>query len=164
MKGAPLMSSEIDAKIKKAKEALKQFGYNAADVSTKEFYDYMTGELFSDDPTTLRDVLGNEYIMIHELVEISELKRIGRKIDKRVIMETPKIPFYTTHFDAMETELKYALYKSDTYWARIRLRQHKESVLDDDPNLPEELRSRAEEIYEKYRILAKQMSEQPITL
>ncbi len=164
MQGAPLMSSEIDAKIKKAKEALKQFGYNAADVSTKEFYDYMTGELFSDNPTTLRDVLGNEYIMIHELVEISELKRIGRKIDKRVIMETPKIPFYTTHFDAMETELKYALYKSDTHWARIRLRQHKESVLDDDPNLPEELRPRAEEIYEKYRILAKQMLEQPITL
>ena len=164
MKGAPLMSSEIDARIKKAKEALKQFGYNAADVSTKEFYDYMTGELFSDDPTTLRDVLGNEYIMIHELVEISELKRIGRKIDKRVIMETPKIPFYTTHFDAMETELKYALYKSDTYWARIRLRQHKESVLDDDPNLPEELRPRAEEIYEKYLRLAKEASDQPVTL
>lgn len=158
------MPNEIDTRIKKAKEALKQFGYDPVDVSAKEFYDYMTGEIFSDDPTTLRDVLGNEYIMIHELVEISGLKKIGRKIDKSVIMETPKIPFYTAHFDAMETELKYALYKNDTYWAKIRLRQHKESVLDDDPNLPEELRPRAEDIYEKYRKLAKQMSEQPITL
>jgi hypothetical protein len=102
--------------------------------------------------------------MIQELVEISELKRIGRRIDKHVIMETPKIPFYTAHLTAMETELKYALYKGDTYWAKIRLRQHKESVLDDDPNLPEELRPRAEGIYEKYRRLAKQASERPATL
>jgi hypothetical protein len=157
-------SHEIDLKIREAKKALEQFGYDAADVSAKEFYDYMTGEIFSEDPTTLRDVLGNEYIMIHELVEISELKKIGRRIDKRVIMETPKIPFYTAHLTAMETELKYALYKGDTLWAKIRLRQHKESVLDDDPNLPEELRPRGEEIYEKYRTLAKQASERPMTL
>jgi hypothetical protein len=158
------MSHEIDVKIRLAREALKHFGHDSVDVSAEEFYDYMTGEIFSDDPTTLRDVLGNEYIMIHELVEIGELKKIGRKIDKHVIMETPKIPFYTAHFNAMETELKYALYKGDTYWAKIRLKQHRESVLDDDPNLPEELRPRAEEIHEKYRRLAKQASEQPVTL
>jgi hypothetical protein len=155
------MSNEIDAKIRKAKEALKQFGQDLVDVSAKEFFDYMTGEIFSDDPTTLRDVLGNDYIMIHELVEISELKRMGRKIDEHVIMETPKIPFYTAHLTAIETELKYALYKGDTYWAKIRLKQHKESVLDDDPNLPDELRPTAEEIYEKYRRLAKQASSNP---
>jgi hypothetical protein len=156
--------NQIDTRIKKAKKALKQFGYDPTYVSAKEFYDYMTGEIFSDDPTTLRDVLGNEYIMIHELVEIGELKKIGRKIDKHVVVETPKIPFYAAHLTAMETELKYALYKGDTYWAKIRLRQHKESVLDDDPNLPEKLRPRAEEIYEKYRRLAKQTSEQPMIL
>ena len=162
--GSEPTSNEIDSRIVEAKEALKEFGYDPVDVSAKEFYDYMTGEIFSDDPTTLQDVLNNEYIMIHELVEISELKKTGRKIDKRVIMETPKIPFYTAHFNAMETELQYALHKRDTYWAKIRLRQHKESILDDDPNLPEELRPRAEEIYEKYRRLAKDMSDQPITL
>lgn len=158
------MSHEIDVKIRHAREALKRFGHAPVDVSAEEFYDYMTGEIFSDDPTTLRDVLGNEYIMIHELVEIGELKKIGRKIDKHVIMETPKIPFYTAHFNAMETELKYALYKGDTYWAKIRLKQHKESILDDDPNLPEELRPRAEEVYEKNRRLAKQASGQPVTM
>ncbi len=163
MEGAS-MSSEIDAKIRKARDALREFGYFPVDVSAREFYDYMTGEIFSEDPTTLQDVLNNEYIMIHELTEISELKKIGRKIDKRVIMETPKISVYTAHFYAMEAELKYALYKRDTFWAKIRLRQHKESVLDDDPNLPGELRPRAEEIYEKYRRLAKETSEQPITL
>jgi hypothetical protein len=124
----------------------------------------MTGEIFSDDPTTLQDVLNNEYIMIHELVEISELKKTGRRIDTRVIMETPKTLVYTAHFDAIEAELKYALHKRDTYWAKIRLRQHKESVLDDDPNLPEELRPRAEEIHEKYRRLAKEIANEPLTM
>jgi len=158
------MLNEIHSRISKGREALKEFGYDSVDVSAEEFYDYMTGEIFSDDPTTLRDVLGNEYIMIHELVEISELKNLGRKIDKRVIMETPKIPFYAAHLNAMETELRYALHKRDTYWMKIRLRQHKESVLDDDPNLPEELRPRAEKIYEKYRRLAKRESERPLIL
>jgi hypothetical protein len=157
-------SSEIEPQISKAKQALAELGYGPVDVSAKEFHDYMTGPIFSEDPTTLRDVLGNEYIMIHELAEIMELKKIGRKIDKNVIMETPKIPFYTAHFNAMETELKYALRRGDTFWAKIRLRQHKESVLDDLPNLPEELRPRAKEIYEKYHNLAKQASEQPLTL
>lgn len=158
------MSNEIDSKIRKAAETLKAFGYGTIDVSAREFYDYMTGDIFSDDPTTLRDVLGNEYIMIHELVEISELKKIGRRIDQRVIVDTPKIPFYSAHLNAMETELKYALSKGDTYWVKMRLKGFKDSVLDDDPNLPEKLRPRAEEIYEKYRRLAKQASEQPVTL
>lgn len=37
------------------------------------------------------------------------------------------------------------------FWVKIRLRQHKESVLDNDPNLPEEMRPRAETIFEKFR-------------
>jgi hypothetical protein len=156
--------NEIDSRISGAAAALKKVGYYPADVSAKEFFDYMMGPIFSDDPTTLRDVLGNEYIMIHELVEISELKKIGRKINKHTIMETPKIPFYKAHLNAMETELKYALYRRDTFWAKVRLREHKESVVDDDPNLPEELRLKAKEIYEKYRQLAKEISNQPMTL
>jgi hypothetical protein len=144
------MLDEISSKIRVAKRALKRVGYVAMDVSPQEFFDYMTGEIFSEDPTTLRDVLGNEYIMVHELVEMSELKKMGRTIDKRVIVDSPKTTIYTAHFAAMETELSYALQKGDTYWARWRLKTHKTSVLDDDPNLPEELRPRAQEIFKRF--------------
>ena len=51
----------------------------------------------------------------------------------------------------MQTELNYALYKRDYFWVKIRLRQYKESVLDDDPNLPKEMRPRAEKLFEKFR-------------
>ena len=96
------MLGEIDSKIVKAKEALKQVGCDRIDVSAREFYDWMTGEIFSDDPTTLRDVLGNEYLMIHELVEISELKKMGRTVDKRVIVGSPKTAIYNAHLTAMD--------------------------------------------------------------
>ena len=51
---------EIDTKLERAKKALETIKYPSEDVSAKEFYDYMTGEIFSEDTTTLRDVLGNE--------------------------------------------------------------------------------------------------------
>jgi hypothetical protein len=156
-----LVLDEIGRKIRIAKKALKLLGYVVADVSEREFYDYLTGEVFSDDPTTLRDVLGNEFIMIHELVEISELKTLGARIDRRVIVDSPKTMIYMAHFAAMETELNYALLMGDTFWARFRLNQHKTSVLDGDPNLPKEMRPKAEEILKKYRKLIETYSNAP---
>jgi hypothetical protein len=144
---------EINEKIKRAREALKSIDYVTENVSAQEFHDYMTGEIFSEDPTTLADVLGNEYIMVHELAEISELKKMGRHIDKRVIVDSPKTVIYEAHFNAIELELNYALFKSDYYWVKVRLKQHRESVLEDDPNLPEMLRPRGEEILKKFSAL-----------
>jgi hypothetical protein len=150
------LSEEIEARIRQAKKALKKIGYISEDVSAREFYDYMTGEIFSEDTTTLNDVLGNEFLMVHELSEMSELKRMGRAIDRRVIVDSPKTVIYEAHFRAIELELEYAMFKKDYYWAKFRLRAHKESVLEDDPNLPEQLRPRGEEILRKFTSLLKQ--------
>ena len=147
---------EINGKIKRAREALKSIDYVAENVSAQEFHDYMTGEIFSEDTTTLQDVLGNEFLMVHELSEMSELKKMGRIIDKRVIVDSPKTVIYEAHFKAMELELEYAIFKKDYYWVKFRLKQHKESVLEDDPNLPESLRPRGEEIFHKFTNLVKQ--------
>lgn len=146
---------EISAKIKTAKRALEQINYVAEDVSPQEFYEYMTGEIFSEDTTTLQDVLGNGFLMMHELSEMSELKKMGRRIDKRVIVDSPKTVIYKAHLRAMELELEYALFKKDYFWVKVRLRQHKESVLEDDPNLPESLRPKGEEIFHKFNGLVK---------
>jgi hypothetical protein len=37
--------------------------------------DYPTGNRFSKGTTTIDGILGGEYLLIHELVEISEIKR-----------------------------------------------------------------------------------------
>ncbi len=88
--------------------------------------------------------------MVHELVEIGELRKMGRAINRRVIVDSPKAVNYDAHFTAMETELNYALHKKDSFWVKIRSRHHTQ-ILDDDPNLPEQLRSRAEGLLERYR-------------
>ncbi len=146
---------EINEKIKRAREALKSIDYVTENVSAQEFHDYMTGEIFSEDTTTLQDVLGNEFLMVHELSEMSELKKMGRIIDKRVIVDSPKTVIYEAHLKAMELELEYALFKKDYFWIKVRLKHHKESVLEDDPNLPESLRPRGEEILHKFNNLVK---------
>jgi hypothetical protein len=149
---------EISAKIRKAKKSLKKLDYVAKNISIREFYDYMTGEIFSEDATTLKDVLGNEFLMIHELSEMSELKKMGRTIDKRVIVDSSKTEIYKAHFKAMELELECAVFKKDYFWAKVRLKQHKESVLEDDPNLPELLRPKAKEIFHRFNNLVKTRS------
>jgi hypothetical protein len=100
--------------------------------------------------TTLDDVLGNEFLMVHEVAEISELKKMGRTINRKAIVDSPKTVIYRAHFDAMELELDYALSKKKHLWIETRLRQHRKSVLEDDPNLPEELRPRGEAILAKF--------------
>jgi hypothetical protein len=150
--------NEVNAKIRKAKKALEKLDYVTEDISAKELYDYMTGEIFSEDTTTLKDVLGNEFLMVHELSEMGELKKMGRRIDKRVIVDSPKTVIYNAHFKAMELELEYALFKKDHFWVKFRLKQHKESVLENDPNLPESLRPKGEEIFRKFSNLVKTRS------
>ena len=145
------MLSEIKNKMETARNNLNSIGYAVKEVSAKEFYDFMTGEIFSEDTTTLNQVLRNDYLMIHELVEISELKNMGKTIDKRVIVESPKTVIYEAHLTAIEKELEYALCKGDYAWVEIRLKQHRESVLEDDPNLPQKMRPRAQAIFQKFK-------------
>jgi hypothetical protein len=158
------LSKKIEARIMKARKALERIGYTPEVVSAKEFYDYMNGEIFSEDTTTLKDVLGNEFLMVHELSEMSELKKMGRAIDTRVIVDSPKTVIYEAHLKAMELELEYAMFKKDYFMVKVILKQHKDSVLDDDPNLPEKLRPRAEEMFRKFRSLLKQRDNQRIQI
>ena len=108
------MLAEIDVKMRKAEKAPKQLNYVAKNTSAKQFYDYMTGEKFSEDKTTLRDVLDSDFLMVRELVEMSELKKMGRKINKRTVMESPKTMIYEAHFTTMEYESDYPLLKRDS--------------------------------------------------
>lgn len=144
------MFSEIEKNLEEAMALLGELGYDAKEVTAKEFHDYMTGETFSGDKTTIKDVINSEYLMVHEVVEITELKKRGLPIDKRTLVDSPKTVIYDSHLSAMEFELGYALRKGDLDWLRIRLGHHRE-VLDDDPFLPESMRPRALAIYDRFK-------------
>jgi hypothetical protein len=105
----------------------------------------MTGETPTGDTVTLLDVLDNEYLMIHEVVEISELKKKGVPINKQTVMMMH--PNYETHYTATEHELDYAIDKKDFDWLKIRI-DHAKSWLE-DPDMPQHLIPRYETIIRK---------------
>jgi len=141
------MFHRIDTKIKEATRILKQLGYESEHISAEEFYDYMTGETPTGDVITLNDVLVNEFLMIHEVAEISELKKMGIPINKQTVMSFhPKV--YKAHFTATEYELNHALNKKDYAWLEFRL-NHAKDWLEDD-YLPKELAPRCKSIIKKF--------------
>ena len=142
--------NEIEKKVEETTILLGELGYDAEKMTPREFHEYMTGETFSGDKTTIKDVIDSEYLMVHEVVEITELKKRGIPIDKRTLVDSPKTVIYDAHLSAMEFELGYALRKGDLDWLRIRLGHHK-NVLDDDPFLPESMRPRALAIYDRFK-------------
>lgn len=137
--------NRIILKLEAASTKLQQRGYASHRISPREFYDYMTGETPTGDTITLLDVLDNEYLMIHEVVEISELKKKGVPINKQTVMMIH--PNYETHYTATEHELDYAIDKRDFDWLKIRI-NHAKSWLE-DPDMPQHLIPRCETIIRK---------------
>lgn len=139
----------VESRLNQTLELLGELEFELNDCTPEEFYGYLTGETATGDRITLRDILGNEYLMVHEVVEISELKRLQAEIGPKTLLETPPEVVYEAHLNAMEFELEYALLLEDYYWLKHRLGHH-ESVVEGDTGLPDELRTRAGEILDHY--------------
>jgi hypothetical protein len=139
------MLAEIEGRVEMAKKILESLNYHLGKVSAQDLIDYMSTETFTGDATTLNDILRNEYLLIHELVEINEWKRRGMKIYKRLLIDAPRTLVYTIHYTALEKELEYALQKGDRKWVEMRVKNSLE-----DPYIPEELKPYAKNILERF--------------
>lgn len=138
---------EIVGKLKKTGETLKKIGYEYRDVSPKELYDYLTGETPTGDITTIVYVLASEYLMIHEVVETSELKKAGIPLNTQTVMKYhPDV--YRVHFTATDIELDYAVSKKDYDWVKARINLAP-SWLEDDM-MPKHLVPRCRALMEKF--------------
>ncbi len=143
------VKDNIEYRLGQVYELLDELEYELNKCTPRELYDYMTGETYTGDEITLLDVIGNEYLLLHEAYEISELKRLGVEIGTRTLMEASKEKIYEAHLNAMEFELDYALLLEDYYWLKHRLGHH-EKVVNDDPWIPDQQKPRAREILENY--------------
>ena len=122
--------------------------YGSMDLQPRELLEYLTGPTATGDETTLDEILGSRYLMLHEAVEILELKRRGIPIDDRTIMDHP-VETYEAHLRATEVELSLAEGEDDRRWLERRLRDV-ESWLR-DPNLPPHLRPYCEGLLRRFR-------------
>ncbi len=143
VKGKQDVMERINVKIEEAMSILRQLKYELRHISPEEFYDYMTGETPTGNIITLEDVLNNDFLMVHEVLEISELKKHNIPIYKQTIVNFyPKV--YVAHLKAMEYELAYALSRGDYEWIKRRLYRADEQL--NDPYLSQEFAYLREEL------------------
>lgn len=143
------VSESIEYRLAQVFEVLRELEVAHNKCTAKQLYDYLTGETFSGEKNILREVIGNEYLLIHEALEISELIEQGVEIDNRTLMEAPKEKIYEAHLNAMSLKLEYALLLEDYYWLKLRLRHH-EKVVKEDSWLPDSHKEKAREILDHY--------------
>ena len=111
----------ILVKIKGALNILERYGYKCGNVKAKELYTYVNGRTPTGDTIGIQDVLENEYYLIHEIVEICELKKLGVAMEEdTVIKHYPEV--YRAHIKALDLELTHALKKNDHKWLESRLK------------------------------------------
>lgn len=130
---------------------LKRQGINC-NANPSEFITYLTATKHETDSFTTREILDNKYLLIHELIEITMLKRKGYIIDKNVFKKA--FPdSYEAHLDAIDLELYIASSEGDLGWIKKRINDLRTSL--DDPLLPIHLIDKVKNIINKYRALIK---------
>jgi hypothetical protein len=135
----------IEFRLNQVVELLDEIEYELNTCTPRELYDYLTGKNFKDSKITFRDRLGNEYLFLHSIIEISGLKDAGVEINQKTITNTPKEVLYDAHLKATDYELGYSLILEDYYWLKHRLGQLGQDI-EMDEHLPESLKERAKEI------------------
>ena len=141
---------EIKQIVEHGCKILMNYGYKC-NVSAEELVTYFEADTYEEDLITLDDVLKNQLLVIHELVEITELKKRGLKITKDVIVKNYEL-VYEAHLIATEIELEIASLNGNIGHIKNRL-LHIQSWLE-GPNLPKHLFKKCKQLLEK----AKQMS------
>ena len=140
----------ITFRLTQTNELLDEFEYEVIKSTPEEFYAFLSGDKISNESVTLRDIIGNEYMMVHVVVELSELKRQGLKIGEKTVSDTDKEMLYEAHLRAADYEMGYAMLIEDYYWMKHRL-DYLVNMIENDKNLPEALKPAASKIYENFK-------------
>lgn len=131
--------------IKKLLDELSELGYQC-DVNVNEILTYLNAETPYQDLSP-EVIMKNELLILHELAEICELKKMGLKITRDVIIKHHD-KVYEAHLKATEVEFEMAKLKKQLNHIKMRLRDVKNWC--EDPQLPHELKPRCKELFEYY--------------
>jgi hypothetical protein len=141
--------AEIQLLIDKIELQLKQFQVPHVKVSVEDLLEYFSYDAPTGDTTTISDVLENKWFLLHEFIEISELKKKGLPLS---------IELFYDHFDELldahmtATEYEFYLAKqlNDMDWLRKRLPLLTSWL--DDTELPSRIHKRCLDLRKKYSL------------
>lgn len=99
---------------------LRQYRFAYVPVYVADLQRYFDGEAPSGDVTTLADVVRSYWLLVHEVVECSELKRRGYEPSVTLLHDEPSL-VEEVHLVAFEWELWLAMEQGDLGWVEKRL-------------------------------------------
>jgi hypothetical protein len=116
-------------------------------VSLEELLTYLEAPSYEDDTIKLKEILGDELLLLHEVAEICFLKKMGYTITSNIIVEAyPQT--YKAHLKALEIELETAKKLERYDWITRRCEDLKSYL--EDPNLPSRLNALVFELISRY--------------
>jgi hypothetical protein len=134
----PKLDAEyIERRINKAIQSLENLDYVGVNITAKDFITWMTADKFAEDKITVFDVLESDNLMVHEVVEINEVKKNNIELNKRVLLDTPRVIIYESHILALKIELEYIL---QIYRDRVK---DLEQIVINDPYAPDAMKQKA---------------------
>ena len=110
---------EVDEAVQEAKQLLKDHGYDCT-TTADDLRRWFEADTPFDEDFGLNEVLKQPLIVVHELVEIENVKQMGLSLTKDVIIKNlEKVD--DAHMIATEVELKIAIALRDVDHIRDRL-------------------------------------------
>ena len=139
---------EVEEAVISAEKLLEKHGYKLpVKVSAEDLIKYFEAETPYPD-ISLAEVLKEPLLVVHELVELSEIKKRGFKIDKDIIVRYHE-EIYEIHLKAAEIELEIALKENRLDYVAKRIKAV-ESWLN-DPLLPPWLKEDCKRLYTTFK-------------
>ena len=127
---------------------LKRFGHDC-NVSEKELMTYLTADTPYPDLSS-KAILSDDLWLIHELIEINELKKMGIAITGKDLIMKNLEKVYEAHLKALKLELLIAQ-KLGRLDHIERSFKNLKNIVHNDPLIPSHLRSAFKDMLEKYR-------------
>ncbi|HUT82786.1 MAG TPA: hypothetical protein VMZ29_16440 [Candidatus Bathyarchaeia archaeon] len=121
--------------------------YTPVDIYVQELQAYFEGDAPSGDSITLDMVLQKKWLLVHEIIELSELKKQSFTINSNLLFTQPAEVF-NAHLIATEWELALALKENDRQWIQKRLKDIQSWLA--DTSLNNELKARCKKLYQMY--------------
>jgi hypothetical protein len=111
---------ELSRAIERTREYLAGNDVYTETVTPNDIIAYFDGEAPSGDTTALEDVVRQRWLMIHETVEVSELKRRQLQVSASTLRDHP-YEVHQCHLIATRTEFRLARQENDSKWLRMRV-------------------------------------------
>jgi GNAT superfamily N-acetyltransferase len=139
----PVPLERCAAALEEARGILRRHGYDH-DISAEDLLAYAEADTIYPSAISWDEILKDRLILVHEVVEIAELKRMGLEITRNVIVQNLE-EIYEAHLRAAEVEMAIALEINDLRHLHRRLKAVQDWI--GDPLMPSRLRAEYDDLY-----------------